>query len=301
MGQVGTIGFIGLGVMGSRMVQRLLHAGYEVAVFNRNYSKMEPLLAQGASAAADVASLAEQSDMICTCLSMPQDVYDVYLGDGGILKHSRSGTICIDFTTVGMDTSQKIAQLAQERRITYLDAPVSGGPEGVEQGTLTIMVGGDEVAYAKVLPILEVLGSNVHHLGDSGMGSVAKLMNQYLVAVHSLAASEAMVTGTALGLKSEHLYQILRTSYGDSRMLQRHMENFVLPRNFAPGGAVKYVLKDVKLALDLFQEAGVAGRTGISAVEAFTEAVEQGYADKDMSAVIRPLEEKAKTIVRKAD
>ncbi|GAX89806.1 NAD(P)-dependent oxidoreductase [Effusibacillus lacus] len=292
------IGFVGLGVMGSRMAKRLIDSGYDVTVYNRTSSKIEPLLRIGAAAATDIASLAAESDIICTCLSMPEDVWDVYEGETGILKNSLQDAICLDFTTVGMDTSVILAEKAKERGIHFLDAPVSGGPEGAEEGSLTIMVGGEQSAYERVLPILEVLGSNIHYLGGAGMGSVAKLMNQYLVAVHSLAASEVMVAGTALGLRSEQLYEILRTSYGDSRMLRRHMENYVLPRNFQPGGAVKYVLKDVKLANELVEKAGLVPRTGSGAAEALAVAVEQGLADLDMSAVIQPLEKQCSVVVK---
>ncbi|WP_134700990.1 NAD(P)-dependent oxidoreductase [Ammoniphilus sp. YIM 78166] len=292
------IGFIGLGVMGSRMVKRLLDAGYLVTVFNRTSEKMAPLLEQGAEAAEDKATLAAESDILCTCLAMPSDVWEVYEGEGGILKHARPDTICLDFTTVDRETSVRLAAKAKQQGIYYLDAPVSGGPEGVEQGTLTIMVGGEESAFEQVSSVLQRLGSHVHYLGSSGLGSVAKLMNQYLVAVHSLSASEVMVAGTAFGLRSEQLYEILKTSYGDSRMLRRHMETYVLPRSFEPGGAVKYVLKDVRLANQLFEKVGLDARTGKSAAEAFQLAVDEGLADLDMSAVIQPLEKQGKVIVK---
>lgn len=292
------IGFIGLGVMGARMATRLIRAGYAVTVYNRTQEKMNPLVERGAKAATDIAAVAAQSEVVCTCLSMPSDVREVYEGRQGILENSRPNTICIDFTTVGMDTSVALANLAKKKKVAYLDAPVSGGPEGAEQGTLTIMAGGEQEAFQRVLPILEVLGNNVQYLGQSGLGSVAKLMNQYLVAVHSLAASEVMVTGAALGLRAEQLYDILRSSYGDSRMLRRHMENYVLSRNFQPGGAVKYVLKDVKLANQLVEKAGLIPRTGNNAEEVFSLAVEQGLADLDMSAVIQILEKQCGVVVK---
>ena len=292
------IGFIGLGVMGARMAEKMLQAGYQVVVYNRTPEKMEPIVRLGAEAAVDIASLAEASDVICTCLSMPKDVLEVYVGEKGILANSQPQTICVDFTTVGMDTSLELSGKAQSKGMVYLDAPVSGGPEGVEQGTLTIMVGGDKDGFSQVLPLLQTIGSTIQHVGSSGLGSVAKLMNQYLVAVHSLAASEVMVTGSALGLRSEQLFEILQTSYGDSRMLRRHMGSHVLTRNFEPGGALKYLLKDVKLANELFGKAGVQARTGSSAEDAFTEAVDQGLAEQDMAAVIQPLEKQGSVVVQ---
>ncbi|RFU70914.1 NAD(P)-dependent oxidoreductase [Peribacillus saganii] len=293
------IGFIGTGVMGSRMVKRLLEAGHEVTVFNRSLEKAEPLIRLGALRSETVASLACSSDVICTCLSMPNDVLTVYQGPDGIIENAKSSAICIDFTTVGADTSRIIFHKAGEKGISYLDAPVSGGPEGAEQGTLTIMAGGEENVFADVLPILKTIGATVKYLGPSGSGTIAKLINQYLVAVHSVAASEAMVAGAALGLDPELLYKLLSVSYGDSRILRRHMDNFVLDRQFEPGGAVKYVHKDVALANTLFEQTGMTEFSGRFAERSFARAIDQGLADKDMSAVIQPLEKECNIEVNK--
>lgn len=293
------IGFIGTGVMGARMVSRLLVHGYQVQVYNRTKTKVQTLVEQGAVQAASISSLSADCDIICTCLSMPEDVLEVYLADSGIINHAHPGTICIDLTTVGADTSKTIFEKAGRRGIDYLDAPVSGGPEGAEAGTLTIMVGGSHRAFEKVFPLLEVLGKTIEYLGPSGSGSIAKLINQYLVAVHSLAASEAMVTGAAFGLDAEKLLNILKVSYGDSKMLRRHMEQYVLDREFEPGGAVKYVHKDVRLANVLLQQAGLRKFTGQMAESAFATAAAQGLDDLDMSAIIQPLEKQCGVIVRK--
>ncbi|KJE29263.1 NAD-binding of NADP-dependent 3-hydroxyisobutyrate dehydrogenase family protein [Geobacillus kaustophilus] len=295
------IGFIGLGVMGSRMASRLLEAGFNVTVYNRTPEKAAPLLELGARQAETVAALAGESDVICTCLSMPDDVIDVYTGEGGVLSTARPGTICLDFTTVGPKTSRFVARRADEHGVAYLDAPVSGGPEGAEQGALTIMVGGAKEAWERVRPLLSVLGKTVEYLGESGAGSAAKVINQYLVAVHSVAAAEAMVAGTAYGLHAGKLYRLLKESYGDSRMLRRHMEQFVLPRQFAPGGAVKYVHKDVRLANELMDGVGLGRCLGAQAEEAFAEAIAAGLADLDMSAVIQPLERRVGVVVKETE
>ncbi|WP_462413230.1 NAD(P)-dependent oxidoreductase [Neobacillus sp. Marseille-QA0830] len=293
------IGFIGTGVMGSRMVQRLLHHGFQVHVYNRTKEKVKPLLHLGAIHEESIASLAQKSHIILTCLSMPEDVIAVYSGKSGILENARPGTVCMDLTTAGADTGKTVFEEARKYGIEYLDCPVSGGPEGAESGTLTIMVGGERQAFEKNLSVLDVLGDTVEYLGPSGSGSMAKLLNQYLVAVHSLAASEAMVTGAALGLDSEQLYRILTTSYGDSRILRRHMQQYVFDRQFAPGGAVKYVHKDVRLANQLIQEAGIKQFSGQLAEQAFRHATETGLGDMDMSAVIQPLEQQCGVIVKK--
>ncbi|MDQ0221124.1 NAD(P)-dependent oxidoreductase [Peribacillus cavernae] len=295
------IGFIGTGVMGSRMVKRLLQAGFKVTVYNRSFEKTLPLIQLGAKRTEHIKSLAQNSDVICTCLSMPSDVLDVYLGQGGIIENANPNTICLDFTTVGPDTSKTVYTMANENKIVYLDAPVSGGPEGVNQGSLTIIVGGEKAAFDTIKSILDVLGETIQYLGPIGSGSIAKLINQYLVAVHSIAASEAMVTGAAFGLDSEQLYQILKVSYGDSRMLRRHMEQFVLQRQFEPGGAVKYVHKDIRLANQLLEEIGLKQFTGQIAEQAFEKAMTQGLSNLDMSAVIQPLEQECDVVVKKGE
>ncbi len=295
------VGFIGLGVMGSRMAKRLLEAGFNVTVYNRTTEKAVPLVNLGARQAATVAELAGEADIICTCLSMPDDVIEVYTGEGGVLSVARPGTICLDFTTVGPKTSRFVARRADEHGVAYLDAPVSGGPEGAEQGALTIMVGGAKEAWERVRPLLRVLGKTVEYLGESGAGSAAKVINQYLVAVHSVAAAEAMVAGVAYGLHAGKLYRLLKESYGDSRMLRRHMEQFVLPRRFTPGGAVKYVHKDVRLANELMDEIGLGRRLGIQAEEAFAAAIAAGLADLDMAAVIQPLEQQVGVVVKETE
>lgn len=293
------VGFVGTGVMGSRMVKRFLEEGYPVTVYNRTPEKLIPLLEAGAAKADSLPDVAANSDVICTCLSMPGDTLNVYLGREGILQSAEEGTILIDFTTVDAETSKTVFLAAAQRGVHFLDAPVSGGPEGVEQGTLTIMVGGEEEVFAKVRPLLETIGTTIEYLGPSGSGSIAKLINQYLVAVHTVAASEAMVCGAALGLDSEQLYKLLKVSYGSSRMLERHMEQYVFNRRFEPGGAVKYVHKDVKLANKMFAAAGLNEVLGQFAQNSFASAMEKGYAELDMSAVIKPLEEICGVTVKK--
>ncbi|WP_318508958.1 NAD(P)-dependent oxidoreductase [Bacillus sp. T3] len=295
------IGFIGTGVMGSRMVMKLLDAGHEVVVYNRTPEKLIPLIERGATAKDDIASLAGEADIVCTCLPMPKDVENVYLGVNGIFQNAKRDAVCVDFTTIDVETSRMMAKEADRFGVGYLDAPVSGGPEGVELGSLTIMVGGKKEDFDKTSKLFEILGETIVHLGSSGAGSIAKLINQYLVAVHSVAASEAMVAGTSLGLDSDQLYQLLKVSYGDSKMLRRHMDGFVLSRQFTPGGAVKYVHKDVVLANQLFAETGLTRFLGQHAEESFKDAMDKGLGDLDMSAVIQPLEEECGVVVQQGE
>ena len=293
------IGFIGLGIMGSKMAMRLASAGYELIVFNRTREKVVPFVELGAKETSSIATLAEESDIICTCLSMPSDSIEVYLGENGILPNAKPGTICLDFTTVGRETSQLINKLGVKTGIDYLDTPVSGGPEGAADGTLTIMVGGAEEAYIEVKDILSILGSNIQFLGSTGSGSIAKLINQYLVSIHTLAVSEAFVTGAAFGINATQLFEVLKTSYGDSKILRRHLEGHILQMQFEPGGALKYLYKDVKLANQLQVEAGQENFLGQFVEKRFDKAMMAGLAHLDMSAIILLLEKETGVTVHK--
>ena len=288
------IGFIGLGVMGSIMVKRLLNAGYTVRLFNRSKDKLTPLLELGAIEATSIAEVAQASEVIVTSLSMPEDVEEVYLGKNGIITNAKQEAICIDTTTVGSDTSKYIYKQAKEEGIHYLDAPVSGGPEGAENGTLTIMVGGDSIPYQKVSPLLKELGSHVELLGPSGAGSTTKLINQYLVAVHSLAAAEAVIASRAQGIQTDQLLAILKSSYGDSKILRRHIENFIIPNNFEPGGALKYLLKDLRLANHLHHESGLKEYLGEFVEKRLEQGVSAGHSNLDMSSIYKVLEQEVK-------
>jgi 3-hydroxyisobutyrate dehydrogenase len=279
------IGFIGLGTMGSRMAARLLDAGYPLLVYNRTAAKLKPLIAEGALAASSIAEVSKKTDVLFTSLSMPADVEEVYLGENGVLSSGHEGLACVDCTTVGVDASRKVYAEAVKRKIFYLDAPVSGGPEGAEKGTLTVMVGGNREIFARVEPILRVIGENVQYLGESGSGSAAKLINQYLVAVNLLAAAEAMVAAGKIGLNQKQLYELLQVSYGQSKMLERLMEQFVLPGNFEPGGAMKYLLKDLHLSNELLSQSGIEPISGKVAQDAYEKAFSAGWGDKDMASI----------------
>jgi len=279
------IGFIGLGTMGSRMASRLLDSGYPLLVYNRTAAKLKPLIVEGALAASSVDEVSKEADVLFTSLSMPADAEEVYLGENGVLSNGHEELVCVDCTTVGVDTSRKIYAEAVKRRIFYLDAPVSGGPEGAEKGTLTVMVGGDREAFIRVEPVLRVIGENIQYLGESGSGSAAKLVNQYLVAVNLLAAAEAMVAVGKIGLNQKQLYELLRVSYGQSRMLERLMEQFVLPGNFEPGGAMKYLLKDLRLSNELLSQSGMEPISGKVAQDAYEKAFLAGWGDKDMASI----------------
>lgn len=279
------LGFVGLGKMGLPMAERLLAGGYQVTGYLRDRGKRESFIERGGRAVETLTELPGAAEIIFTCLAMPSDVEEVYLGPRGLLADPPGGLLCVDFTTLAPEFSCRMAARAEAKEVFYLDAPVSGGPEGAAAGTLTIMVGGAGDAFTRVEGLLRVLGAKVEHLGPSGLGSAAKLLNQYLVGVHTAATAEVAAAAEKLGIAADKLYDLIRASYGQSRMFERHLKNHIIPGSFEPGGAVKYVLKDLGLVNPLFEAQGVPPTTGLAAREVFTRAAEAGLSERDMSSL----------------
>ena len=167
----------------------------------------------------------------------------------------------------------------------FLDAPVSGGNFGAESGTLSIMVGGKKEVFEKVLPIFQVLGENIYHTGDVGSGTAVKLINQYMVSVHTQAVSEALVLADKMGMDKEALFGILDASYAQSRIFARHFENFIAKNDFAPGFALKLLHKDVGLVQKMAADREVKMPVGEHVLGLLAEANDSEHADKDMSAM----------------
>ena len=250
------VGFIGLGVMGAPMAMNVLKAGYPLTVSNRSPQKMEPLVAEGAQAASSPREVVEQVDVLLSCVGFPADVQRVYLGPDGAVEAARAGQLFCDLSTVDQATHLQIAERLNERGVEYLDAPISGGVAGARDAKLTIMVGGSPEAFARVRPLLDVMGSNVHLVGPVGAGAVVKLINQMMNALNMFGAAEGLVLGTKAGIDPAVLHEILRTSSGSSSSLDR-LATAAFKRDFAPGFTLDLMHKDVALAVDLARAQGV--------------------------------------------
>jgi 3-hydroxyisobutyrate dehydrogenase len=279
------LAFIGLGNMGLPMAANLVKAGYQVLGVNRSKGAEAAFVQNGGQAAASAGAAAAEADIIMTCLPMPQDVLDVFLGDNGVIANARPGSLLIDFSTVSPDVNHTVANAAEAKGLKFLDAPVSGGTTGAAAATLSIMVGGDEADYARALPVFEALGKNITHVGSTGSGTVVKLMNQLMVGIHTQAASEALVLGEAMGVKSEVLFSILNTSFAQSRILDRHYTQFISKDEFAPGFALKLLHKDVMLVDKMANEMRMDLPLGSKVLGLLTDAVSTELAGKDMSAM----------------
>lgn len=291
------IGFVGLGRMGFPMASNLLKAGHRIVVNNRSQAPVQKLAAMGAVVAMSAAEAAKDADIFITCVLHVDQVEDVYLGENGAIRSASQGQIFIDTSTVDPMTSRKIASALLPKGVAFLDAPISGGPGGARDATLSIMVGGDQAAFSKAQPVLELLGNKLFYMGSAGAGVATKLCNQTLSATTQALVAETMVLGTKLGLDPQRLFDVLRVSTGQSRALERVVPNFLLPRDFTPAYSIDGIIKDLECALRTAQACDVRLLLPTIAQQLYQEARGLGHGQKDVAAVALPMEAIAGTCV----
>ena len=250
------IGFIGLGIMGGGMASNLARAGFEVSVWNRTASRAEPVVALGATLRASPAEVAQNSDIVITCVSDTPDVEQVILGDEGILEGARSGMLVIDMSTISPQATRALAQKLREAGIAMLDAPVSGGSEGAAKGTLSIMVGGEAADVERAMPAFQAMGKTITHVGELGAGQTVKLVNQILVVGNCLAMCEALLFAQAGGVDLQKTLDAVTPGAAGSWMLSNRGPQ-IIRRDWRPGFMIDLQQKDVRLVLDAADELGV--------------------------------------------
>ncbi len=251
-----TIGFIGLGIMGKPMAKNLIKAGCELTVYDIVQPAVDELVKAGAAAGRSSKDVAAKSEIVITMLPNSPEVIEVVLGPEGVLEGAKSGTVLIDMSSIAPLVSQDVGAKAQEKGVTMLDAPVSGGEPKAISGTLAIMVGGPAKAFAEVEEILAVMGASVTRVGEIGSGNTTKLANQIIVALNIAAMSEAMVLATKSGVDPERVFQAIRGGLAGSTVLDAKMP-LVLEGNFKPGFRIELHIKDLANALDTAHELGV--------------------------------------------
>src|SRR5207248_321419 len=251
-----TIGFIGLGIMGKPMARNLMKAGYQLVVYNRSSGSMNELAAEGARTASNAREVAEQSDVVITMLPDSPQVQEVMTGENGVLAGAKANTLVIDMSTISPVVTQQLAQAAQARSVHMLDAPVSGGDVGAQQGTLSIMVGGSSEDFERAKPLFEVLGKTIVHVGGTGAGQVVKACNQIVLALTIEAVSEALVLGSKAGVDPEVILRVLSGGLAANRVMEMRGPNF-LQHNFQPGFKIALHEKDLGIALATGHEYGV--------------------------------------------
>ncbi|MBM7659606.1 3-hydroxyisobutyrate dehydrogenase [Bacillus mesophilus] len=243
------IGFIGTGVMGGSMAKHLLEGGYHINVYTRTKEKATELLDAGASWYETPAELAADSDVVITMVGFPSDVEEVYIGTHGILKHAKPGTYFIDMTTSSPSLAIQISREAEKRGMFALDAPVSGGDVGAKNGTLTIMVGGEEKPFQDMMPILTLLGQNIVLQGSAGSGQHTKMCNQIAIASNMVGVCEALAYAKKTGLDPEKVLTSISAGAAGSWSLS-NLAPRIINDNFEPGFYIKHFIKDMKIAID---------------------------------------------------
>ena len=280
------IGFIGLGVMGKPMAKNLVKAGHRLAVCKHvDPRPVNEFVALGAREAASPKQVAEMSEVVITMLPDSAEVEAVILGENGVLNGSREGMIIIDMSSIAPSTSRKLSGEAARKGVKVLDAPVSGGEPGAIQGTLTIMVGGEQAAFSRCLEVLKVLGKNITYVGDVGAGQAAKLSNQIIVALNIAALSEAFVLGAKAGVNPRVLYEAIRSGLAGSNVLDAKIPK-ILGRDFKPGFKIKLHQKDLKNALEAARVLNVPLPLTSLMYQILGALVNEGKGDSDHSAII---------------
>ena len=283
------IGFIGLGIMGAPMAGHLRAAGHELFVHTRSRVP-QALLDAGAVACANAADVARRSEVVFTMVPDTPDVEAVLFGPHGVAQGLSPGKTVVDMSSISPTATKAFAQRITALGCDYLDAPVSGGEVGAKAGSLTIMVGApSEVAFERVLPLLQHMGRNITHVGGVGDGQTTKVANQIIVALNIAAVSEALVFAAKAGADPAKVRQALMGGFASSRILEVHGERMI-QRTFAPGFRIRLHQKDLALALQGARELGVALPQTAGAAQLMQAVAAHGGADLDHSALVKALE-----------
>ena len=286
MGEIQSIGFIGVGIMGKSMVRNLMKAGFDLHIYARTRSKVEDVIGEGAVFHESIADCVKDRDAVITIVGFPQDVEEVYFDEGNILDHVKEGAYLIDMTTTSPQLAEKIYQEGGKKGCHVLDAPVTGGDTGAKAGTLSILVGGDQADFESCMPLFEAMGTNINYQGKAGCGQHCKLANQIMIAGALSGVCEAIAYAREKGLDPDTLLRSVSAGAAGSRQLDS-LGPKIVKEDFAPGFFMKHFIKDMRLALI---EANMSGLSldVLSTVLAGREELEaEGMGDLGTQALIR--------------
>jgi 4-hydroxybutyrate dehydrogenase/sulfolactaldehyde 3-reductase len=280
------IGFIGLGVMGRPMASNLARKGFPLVVFDINPAPLGQLEALGARAAASCAAVADDSDLVVTMLPSSASVEDVLLGAGGVLARLRPGAAVMDMSTVDPLLTDRVAAAAAEKRIAFVDAPVGRLAAHAERGESLFMVGATAEAFARVTPLLDAMGTTIHHCGGPGTGMRTKLVNNYLAIVSCACNAEALALSQRFGLSLEKTLDVVHGTTATNGQLKIAWASKVLKGDTAPGFTIDLAHKDLTLIVDAARASKVPMPIGSTALESFGAARAHGEGTKDFSAMV---------------
>ncbi len=286
------IAFVGIGIMGRPLVQRLLSAGYPVFIFARRPEVAKPLIEQGAILCDTPADAANEANLCFSMVSDTPDVEQVILGKHGFADGAARGDIIVDMSTISPEVTREIASVLSKRGIEMLDAPVSGGEQGAIEGKLSIMVGGKEVIFDRVLPVFQIIGHNIIRIGEHGAGQVAKACNQLLVAQTIMATAEAIEFAKAAGVDAGQMRKALLGGFANSKILEVHGQR-MLDDDYKPGFKAGLHFKDLRIACESADDQDLALDGLKKAYACLRSLVERGDADLDSAAMAKIVSEQA--------
>jgi 3-hydroxyisobutyrate dehydrogenase len=286
----GRVGFVGLGIMGSRMAANLARAGYELTVFNRTRARADAWAAEhGGTVVASPADVGAAADVVISMVVDGDQVREVLLGEQGVAQGAAAGTLCVDMSTIAPAQTRAIGAELQDRGLTLLDAPVTGSSPKAADGTLTIMAGGSADDFARAQPLFEVMGALVVHVGPLGDGETVKLINNAVAAANAATLAEALLVGQATGVDLDALVTVMGKGSGGSAMLDLKAAP-MRAHDYATLFKLEHMLKDVRLCLEEAQAANVPFSAAARARDVLVAAMARGHADDDFIALLDALE-----------
>lgn len=280
------IGFIGTGVMGKGMIRSLMKNGFELYIYNRTKERALPLLEEGAVWCDSPATCAAGRDAVITIVGYPEDVEEVYFGQQGILTGADPGTYLIDMTTTRPDLSVRIYEEGTRKGFHVLDAPVSGGEGGAAAGTLTIMVGGDREDFEKCRPLWDAMGSSAVYEGSAGSGQHVKMANQIAIAGTVAGVSEAMAYAMRQGISADRLIGTISGGAAGSWQLA-NLGPKMAAGDYAPGFFIKHFIKDMGIAVEEAQKAGLELPVLSQVLEMYRQMEKEGHGDEGTQGIIQ--------------
>ncbi len=286
------IAFIGMGTMGAPMALNLLKAGHEVIVHNRTRDREAPVAEAGALRAVTPKEAATAAEIIVICVSDTPDVEEIILGEKGVIHGAQSGAIVVDMSTISPAATRHIAKKLDKKEIKMLDAPVSGGSEGAQNGTLTIMVGGEPEDFKKALPVLEAMGKTITHIGPIGAGQLTKAINQILISGTYLTVAEGLTLGIKAGLDMKKVVSALSGGAAGSWVLDNRAAN-VIKNEYPLGFRVRLHRKDLGIALSAAREMEITLPCTALVEQIENGLIARGYGDEDVSALARTIREQS--------
>ena len=285
------VGFIGLGIMGSRMAANLARAGFELTVWNRTAAKADEWAARhGAAVASSPQALASNSDIVVSMVVDGEQVESVLLGDEGA-GHG-AGLLCVDMSTIGPAAARRIGARLDERGVAFVDAPVTGSSPKAEDGTLTIMAGGSAQDFERAQPLFDAMGELVVHVGPVGQGQLVKVINNAVAAANAAVVAEALLTGARAGADLDALVAVMHAGSGASAMLDLKQQP-MRAHDYTTLFKLEHMLKDLRLCVEQAEAVGVRMELVADTVDILAEADRRGLGERDFAALLEVVEERA--------